>query len=92
LLRVVRLPENRGVVLDATGKTSGRGAYICPTSACITIALKQKKLERSLKAEIAEETVLALQAAIQRAEGVADETATSQDSQSGECSVAKPET
>ena len=52
LLRVVRLPEGQGVVLDPTGKKSGRGAYVCPTAACVALALKQKKLERSLKSPI----------------------------------------
>lgn len=49
---MVRLPEGAGVVLDPTGKKSGRGAYVCPTDACVTLALKQKKLERSLKTAI----------------------------------------
>lgn len=66
LLRVVRLGsgENAGVVvLDPTGKKSGRGAYVCPTTACVGLALKQKKLERSLKTPIAEATAEALLAA-----------------------------
>jgi uncharacterized protein len=49
LLRVVRLPDGAGIALDSTGKQSGRGAYICPTTACIELALKRKALERSLK-------------------------------------------
>lgn len=49
LLRIVRLPEGAGVAIDPTGKQSGRGAYVCPTLACIELALKRKALERSLK-------------------------------------------
>lgn len=67
LLRVVRLGagENAGdVVLDPTGKKSGRGAYVCPTPECIALALKQKKLERSLKTPIAESVADALRAAV----------------------------
>ncbi len=67
LLRVVRLGsgENAGeVVLDPTGKKSGRGAYVCPTADCIGLALKQKKLERSLKTPIAETVADALRASI----------------------------
>ena len=54
LVRVVRLPEGSGVALDPTGKMNGRGAYLCPTEACVAQALKQKKLERSLKTPIPE--------------------------------------
>lgn len=49
LLRVVRLPAEAGIELDLTGKKGGRGAYVCPTASCVGLALKQKKLERSLK-------------------------------------------
>lgn len=68
LLRVVRLGagESAGdVVLDPTGKKSGRGAYVCPTTDCIGLALKQKKLERSLKTPIAETVADALRAAVE---------------------------
>jgi uncharacterized protein len=63
LLRVVRLPGEGGVVLDPIGKKSGRGAYVCPTAACVALVLKQKRLERSLKASIPEETAEALRQA-----------------------------
>nr|CAA9230674.1 COG2740: Predicted nucleic-acid-binding protein implicated in transcription termination [uncultured Armatimonadetes bacterium] len=63
LLRVVRLPEGQGVALDPTGKRSGRGAYVCPTAACVALALKQKKLERSLKTPIPDALADALRAA-----------------------------
>ncbi|MES2463885.1 MAG: YlxR family protein [Armatimonadota bacterium] len=67
LLRVVRLGagDHAGdVVLDPTGKKSGRGAYVCPTAECIGLALKQKKLERSLKTPIAESVADTLRAAV----------------------------
>ncbi len=51
LVRVVRTPEGE-VLLDLTGKKSGRGAYICPCVACYEKALKTKRLERCLEAEI----------------------------------------
>ena len=34
LIRVVRPPEG-SVMLDRTGKAAGRGAYVCPSSACL---------------------------------------------------------
>ena len=72
LARVVRLPDGAGVALDATGKQSGRGAYVCPTEACITQALKQKKLERSLKTPIPETVAAALRALLAAAATEAD--------------------
>ena len=51
LIRVVRTPEGE-VLLDITGKKSGRGAYICPKVSCFEKALKSKRLERTLEVEI----------------------------------------
>ncbi|KYZ77253.1 nucleic acid-binding protein [Anaerosporomusa subterranea] len=48
LLRVVRTPEGE-IRIDPTGKLAGRGAYICPDSACFAKAYKEKRLERALK-------------------------------------------
>ena len=48
LLRVVRQTDG-SVAYDPKGKMPGRGAYLCAQSACIALARKQKKLERSLK-------------------------------------------
>lgn len=53
LVRVVRTPEGE-VLLDLTGKKSGRGAYICPKVSCYEKALKTKRLERCLEVEIPE--------------------------------------
>ena len=51
LLRVIRKPEG-GVAFDPTNKANGRGAYVCACEQCITLARKQKKLDRSLKVEV----------------------------------------
>ena len=50
LLRVIRRPEKNGggVVVDPSGKASGRGAYVCADPTCIDKAIKQKRFERSL--------------------------------------------
>lgn len=50
LLRVVRQPDGT-VCYDERGKISGRGAYLCSSEACIALAKKQKRLERSFKVE-----------------------------------------
>jgi predicted RNA-binding protein YlxR (DUF448 family) len=38
-----------GAVLDKTGKSSGRGAYVCRSGECVKKAQKSRGLERSLK-------------------------------------------
>ena len=54
LLRVVRTPEAE-VVLDFTGKKSGRGAYICKSLKCLKKARKSGRIGKSLECEIPEE-------------------------------------
>ena len=54
LIRVLRTPEGE-IVLDLTGKKSGRGAYICKNSACLKKARRAKRLETSLECPIPEE-------------------------------------
>ncbi len=54
LLRVVRTPEGE-VVLDFTGKRSGRGAYICRDVKCLKRARKSGRIDRSLGVSIPEE-------------------------------------
>jgi predicted RNA-binding protein YlxR (DUF448 family) len=47
LLRVVRTPQG-DVLVDATGKSAGRGAYVCRSRQCAERAVTQKKLARAL--------------------------------------------
>ena len=51
LVRVLRTPEGE-VVLDLTGKKSGRGAYICKKASCLKKAQKSKRIESSLECSI----------------------------------------
>ena len=51
LIRVIKTPEEE-IVLDATGRKNGRGAYICASMECLQTAMKRKGLERSLKVAI----------------------------------------
>lgn len=46
LVRWVRGPE--GVALDESGKSPGRGAYICQAESCLRQALTRKGVERVL--------------------------------------------
>jgi predicted RNA-binding protein YlxR (DUF448 family) len=48
LIRIVRTPED-AVLIDLSGKKSGRGAYLCGKVACFKLALKNKALDRALK-------------------------------------------
>ncbi len=48
LIRVIKTPEGE-ILLDATGKKNGRGAYVCRTKACLAKAIKSKGLERSFQ-------------------------------------------
>ena len=54
LVRVLRTPEGE-VVLDLTGKKSGRGAYICRKATCLKKAAKSKRIETSLECTIPED-------------------------------------
>lgn len=52
LIRVVRTPEEE-VLIDLSGKKSGRGAYLCGKEACFRLAQKNRSLDRALKAQVA---------------------------------------
>jgi len=59
LIRIVRTPDEM-ILIDRTGKKSGRGAYICPEAQCLNIAVKGKRLQKALEREIPEEIIEAL--------------------------------
>ena len=59
LIRVVRTPENE-VLIDRTGKKSGRGAYLCKDKACLKKAVKAKRLQSNLEVQISEELIESL--------------------------------
>ncbi len=54
LVRVVRTPEGE-ILIDRTGKKSGRGAYVCPSVECLKKARRARRFERSLGCSIPEE-------------------------------------
>lgn len=56
LLRVVRTPED-AILIDFTGKKSGRGAYLCRDEACLKRAAKQKQLQRALEREVGQDII-----------------------------------
>ena len=47
LVRIVRTPQG-AVMVDRTGKSAGRGAYLCWSSGCWERGMGKGRLERSL--------------------------------------------
>lgn len=64
LVRVVRTPEGE-ILLDTTGKKSGRGVYICPSADCLKKARKAKRFERALDCEVPDTVYESLEGQIQ---------------------------
>jgi uncharacterized protein len=64
LVRLVRTPDDRYLV-DSTGSAAGRGAYLCPSAACLNAAVKRKSFDRAFRRSLSRETTAALEAAFQ---------------------------
>jgi predicted RNA-binding protein YlxR (DUF448 family) len=54
LIRVAAA-DNGGVVIDASGKGAGRGAYLCRRAACWTSPDRDRRLQHALKASLSPE-------------------------------------
>jgi predicted RNA-binding protein YlxR (DUF448 family) len=54
LIRVVRTPSGN-VEIDAGGKKTGRGAYLCRTEECWEASLKGNRLEHTLRTSLTRE-------------------------------------
>lgn len=54
LIRIVRT-ESGNVLIDPTGKRSGRGVYLCNVKSCWVTGLKKEHLDRALRIKIAAE-------------------------------------
>ena len=65
LVRIVKTPdktdENGNIIqkseilVDLTGKKSGRGAYICPNPECLKAARKARRLDKAFSCKIPDE-------------------------------------
>ncbi len=51
MLRIVKTPDGE-VRFDATGRSSGRGAYICKEEACVQGAFTKHGIDRSLHVKL----------------------------------------
>ena len=65
LVRVVRSPEGE-VSLDLTGRSPGRGAYVCRQAECLRAARKSRGLERAFSCAIAPEVYDRLEEGLNR--------------------------
>ena len=54
MIRVIKTAEGE-ILLDATGRKNGRGAYLCPSMECLKTAVKGRGLERPFKMAIPKE-------------------------------------
>jgi len=54
LIRIVKSPEGE-ISLDFTGKKAGRGAYLCQNPACLELARKQHRIEKSFSCKVSPE-------------------------------------
>ena len=68
LLRIVRTAEG-AAAYDPTGKSPGRGAYLCPSSECLRLARKHNGLSWSFKGRVAPAVYDALEDVVRREEG-----------------------
>lgn len=50
LIRIV-ISKDGEISLDSTGKKPGRGAYICKNRKCLETAIKERRIDRGLKAQ-----------------------------------------
>lgn len=75
LVRIVRSPQGE-VSVDLTGKKSGRGAYLCPSAACLAKARKAKRLENAFGVPVPDEVFARLTEEILCAEQMAKEAST----------------
>lgn len=67
LIRIARTPEGE-ILIDPTGKKSGRGAYICPDAECLKKAQRARRLEKSFSCEIPAEIYKRLEAELKGGE------------------------
>lgn len=63
LIRVVRTPDEE-ILIDPTGKKSGRGAYLCAKPEYVELAKKKKALDRALKTKVDEKVYQQLESYI----------------------------
>ena len=64
LLRIVKTSDGE-IKIDITGKSEGRGSYICHDIECLEKIIKSRRLNKVLKMNIVEETYEEIRKAIE---------------------------
>jgi predicted RNA-binding protein YlxR (DUF448 family) len=64
LVRIVRKADESGFAVDDTGKSAGRGAYVCKNADCFKKAAKSGGFDRSFKQKTPKEIYQALEGVI----------------------------
>ena len=67
LFRVAKRPDGT-IVFDETGKSPGRGAYVCRNRECLNRAIKVRGLERSLSGKVPQDIYSRLEAELEKNE------------------------
>lgn len=57
LLRLVRPTGRNDIVPDPTGRTSGKGVYLCRSRKCVDALQKERRLRKLFAGRIAPETL-----------------------------------
>lgn len=60
LTRIVRTAEG-AILIDATGKKSGRGAYVCKNNQCIKASVNENRLSKALDFNVTKEMIQRIQ-------------------------------
>ena len=68
LIRVVKSGTGE-ISLDLTGKSPGRGAYLCRSEACLALARKKRRLEKSFSCRIEPAVYEVMEHALSEADG-----------------------
>ena len=68
MIRILKT-ESEGIILDATGRKNGRGAYICPSAECLRKAVKTRGLDRSFKMQMSREVYETLEKEMEKLVG-----------------------
>lgn len=64
LVRIVRTPAGE-IMVDLTGKVSGRGAYVCAELDCVERGLREGRLQHALESPVPESAANELRRAVE---------------------------
>ena len=65
LIRIVRTVQGE-IIVDPTGKKSGRGAYVCGNASCVDSAVRAERLSKALDTKVSSQIVLQIKEDIKK--------------------------